>query len=57
MKLRQAADTYNIKPITLHYRVMKYKENMPLKSEEYTTKYTVPQVFTKDEERMLKEYL
>lgn len=57
MKLRQAADTYNIKPNTLHYRIKKYKEDIPLKSEQFTTKYTVTQVFTNDEERMMKEYL
>lgn len=56
-KLGQAADTYYIKPNTLHYRIKKYKEDIPLKSEQFTTKYTVTQVFTNDEERMMKEYL
>jgi hypothetical protein len=44
-------------PRTLFYRVKKYKENIALRSEQFSSKYTVAQVFTNDEEKMLAKYL
>lgn len=57
MKLRRAADTYNIKPNTLHYRIKKYQKDVKSKSEDYSTKYSTSQVFNKEQEKMLKEYI
>lgn len=57
MKLRTAAAIYNIRPNTLFYRVKKYKENLRPKNEDYKSKYTVRQVFTNDEEKILEKYL
>ncbi|CAH1636479.1 unnamed protein product [Spodoptera littoralis] len=56
MKLRTAAAIYNIKPTTLYYRVKKYKENVMPKNINYSSKHTVHQVFTNDEELMLERY-
>lgn len=56
MKLRTAAAIYNIKPTTLFYRIKKYKEKITPKNENYSSKHTVHQVFTNDEERMLERY-
>lgn len=47
MKLRRAADTYNIKPNTLQYRIKKYQKDVKSKSEDYSTKYSTSQVFNK----------
>lgn len=56
MKLRTAATIYNIKPTTLFYREKNYKDNVMPKNKNYSSKHTVHQVFTNDEERMLKRY-
>ncbi|CAH0720382.1 unnamed protein product, partial [Brenthis ino] len=56
MKLKTAAAIYNIKPTTLCNRVKNFKENITLKSKEYSSKHTVYQVFTNDEEYMLEKY-
>lgn len=55
-KLRTAAAIYNIKPTTLFYRVKNYKEDVILRSDHFTSKHTVNQVFLNDEEAMLEEY-
>lgn len=57
MKLRRAAAIFGVKPNTLHYRIKNYKEYKPLKSKEFTSKYTVAQVFTTEEETALEGYL
>lgn len=57
MILRRAADLYGLKPSTLFYRVKKYKKNITPKSELFSSKYTVAQVFTNDEEKLLEKYL
>ncbi|CAH0713912.1 unnamed protein product, partial [Brenthis ino] len=55
MKLKTAAAIYNIKPTTLYNRVKIFKENITLKIKEYSSKHTVYQVFTNDEEYMLEK--
>ena len=57
MKLRRAADIYGLTTSTLFYRVKKYKENIAPRSELFSSKYTISQVFTNDEEKMLERYL
>ena len=57
MRPNEAAITYNIKRNTLHYRVKKYKSLLSKTKLGLTTKYTVAQVFNKDEEIMLRDYL
>lgn len=57
MGLRQAADAFNLKSNTLHYRIKNYKKDTIPKNIDYSTKYTVAQVFTRNEENLLKDYL
>ena len=57
MRPNEAAITYNIKRNTLHYRIKKYKNLLSKTKLGLTTKYTVAQVFNKDEEIMLRDYL
>lgn len=57
MKLRRAATIYGLTPSTLFYRVKKYKENIAPRSEVFSSKYTVAQIFTNDEEKLLEKYL
>ena len=57
MRPNEDAITYNIKRNTLHYRIKKYKSLLSKTKLGLTTKYTVAQVFNKDEEIMLKDYL
>ncbi|XP_065671766.1 uncharacterized protein LOC136089643 [Hydra vulgaris] len=56
MRPSEAAKTYNIKRNTLHYRIKECK-NLSKTNLGLTTKYTVAQVFNKDEELMLRDYL
>ena len=56
MRPNEAAITYNIKHNTLHYRKKKYKNLLSKTTLGLTIKYTVAQVFNKDEEIMLRDY-
>ena len=57
MRPNEAAITFNIKRNTLHYRITKYKNLLSKTKLGFTTKYTVVQVFNKDVEIMLRDYL
>ena len=57
MSPNEAAITYNIKRNTLHFRIKKYKNLLSKTKLGLTTKYTVAQVFYKDEKKRLKDYL
>lgn len=56
MHLREAGDMYGIKHNTLFYRVKKFKEN-PGKTNDYSSLYTVNQVFTTEQEDLLQGYI
>ena len=57
MRPNEAAITYNIKRNTLHCRIKKYKNLLSKTKLGLTTKFIVAQVFNKDEEIMLRDYL
>lgn len=61
LSIRKAAEKYGIKPATLQHRVEKFRkaseENQLSFSNLYGSKYTVAQVFTAQQEKMLSEYL
>lgn len=64
LSIRQSADKYNIKPATLQHRVKKFckffennEASSSSNSNSYGLKYTVAQVFSTQQEKMLTEYL
>ncbi|CAK1597348.1 unnamed protein product [Parnassius mnemosyne] len=61
LSIRVAAGKYNVKTATLQHRIEKFRksfeDSQASSSKSYSSKYTVAQVFSKQEEKMLTEYL
>lgn len=57
MTLRGAAAIFGITKSTLGYRMKLLKNDQKSKSEDFSTKYSVNQIFTKEEEVMLQKYI
>ena len=62
LSIRQAADKYNIKVATLQHRIDKFRKSLEdseasSSSNSFSSKYTVAQVFSTQQEKLLTEYL
>ena len=62
LSLRKAAYKYNISASTLQHRIEKIRKNTNIQNDEarykiYGSKYTISQVFTIKQEKMLSEYI
>lgn len=57
MTLRGAANAFGITKSTLGYRLKNIKNNKKSKSEDFSSKYSVCQIFTNLEENMLENYM
>lgn len=57
MTLRGAADAFEITKSTLGYRLKNIKNDKRSKSEDFSSKYSVCQVFTNLEKNMLENYM
>lgn len=57
LKLREAAAIFGITKSTLGYRIKLFKNNQKSKGEDFSSKYSVNQVFTRFDEDMLEKYI
>ncbi|KAI4463934.1 helix-turn-helix psq domain [Holotrichia oblita] len=58
LSIRKAAEKYNLKPATLQHRIEKRKlTGKTLNSAVYSSKFSSQQVFTKEQEKLLSEYI
>ena len=57
MKLREAAGVFGYSKSTLAFRIKMLRNNRKSKSDNFSTKYSVNQVFTNAGEAMLENYM